>query len=66
MAFFDNGVANGGFMQSRTQIYRQINELNEKIEEEKEKKEELLYRVARIDRAIERFRELVADMEELL
>lgn len=66
MAFFDDGVANGGLMQTRAQIFRQINELNEKIEEEKDKREELMYEVARIDRAIERFRELVSDMEALI
>ena len=66
VAFFDDGVANGGLMQTRAQIFRDINELNEKIEEEKDKKDELLYEIARIDRAIERFRELISDMEALL
>ncbi len=66
MSFFDDGMANGGYMMSRRQLYSRISELYERIDEENEKKEELLCEIARTERVIERFRELVADMEALL
>ena len=66
MAFFSDGESNGGIVMSRGRIIRRINELCERIDEEKEKKEELLSELARVERAIERFRELVCDMEALL
>lgn len=66
MSFFDDGVANGGYLMNRRQIYSRISELYEQIDEEKEKKEELLCEIAKTERAIERIKELVGDMEALL
>lgn len=66
MAFFDDGVANGGIAMSRSRIYSRINELSERIDEENDKKEELLCELARVERAIERFRELIGDLEALI
>ena len=66
MAFFDDGVANGGLLMSRRNIVSHINELYEKIDEENGKREELLLEIARVEREIERFRELVLDMEAML
>ena len=63
MNFFDDGCANGGFMLSRREICTRISELYKKIDEEKEKKEALNLALARVDRAIERFTELLHDME---
>ncbi|MBR5539102.1 MAG: hypothetical protein IKU61_04310 [Clostridia bacterium] len=51
---------------SRRQILDRISELSARIDEENERKEELEYEIKRIDRAIERFNELVSDMEALL
>ena len=66
MSFFDDGVANGGILMGRRSIVSRINELYERIDEENGKREELLIEIARVERAIERFRELVSDMEALL
>ena len=66
MSFFDDGVANGGILMSRRSIVSCINELYERIDEENGKREELLIEIARVERAIERFRELVSDMEAML
>ena len=66
MAFFSDGSANGGFLMRRRQILCRINELCELIDGEREKREELLREIERTDRQIERFSELVSDMEALL
>ena len=66
MAFFSDGTRNGGYLMSRRQILDRISELSARIDEENERKEELEYEIKRIDRAIERFNELVSDMEALL
>lgn len=66
MDFFSDGAVNGGYIASRSEICSRINELYEKIDEENEKKEELLFELTRIERAIERFRDLLCDMEALL
>lgn len=66
MNFFDDGSANGGFLASRAQIVRKIEDLYAKIDNENEKKEELLSALARTDRIIERLRDLLSDMEALL
>ena len=39
MDFFDDGVANGGSLYSRIQLYDRIRDLYGKIEDENEKKE---------------------------
>ena len=66
MNFFDDGCANGGVLMSRREILCRIEDLYGKIDDENEKKEELLSAIARTERAIERFRELICDMEALL
>ena len=66
MNFFDDGCANGGVLMSRAELVRRIEVLYGKIDDENEKKEELLSALARTERAIERFRELLSDMEALL
>ncbi len=63
MAFFDDGTANGGYMQSRRQIYSEISRISQLLDEENGKREELLLEIARTDRAIERLREVISDME---
>lgn len=66
MDFFDDGVANGGSLYSRIQLYDRIRDLYGKIEDENEKKEELLSELARTDSAIAYWKELLCDMEALL
>jgi len=66
MDFFDDGIANGGRLYSRAQLYDRIRDLYGKIDDENEKKEELLSELERTDRAIERFRDLLRDMEAML
>ncbi|MBQ5390204.1 MAG: hypothetical protein IIU58_04775 [Clostridia bacterium] len=66
MDFFDDGVASGGVRMSRLQVYREIEDLQGQIDDENEKKEELLGELSRIERAIERWKELLCDMEALL
>ena len=66
MNFFDDGNANGGICMSRKEIIRKIEELYSKIDDENEKKEELLSALARTERVIECLRDLLCDMEALL
>ena len=66
MNFFDDGTSNGGFCISRAELVCKIEDLYRKIDKENEKKEELLSALSRTERAIERFRELLSDMEALL
>ena len=66
MNFFDDGSMNGGIRMSRSEIITRIEDLYGKIDDENEKKEELLSALRRTERAIERFRDLVEDMEALL
>ncbi|MBE6680506.1 MAG: hypothetical protein E7598_08325 [Ruminococcaceae bacterium] len=66
MNFFDDGSSNGGICMSKREIVRQIEDLYGKIDDENEKKEELLSALRRTECAIERFRELICDMEALL
>ncbi|MBQ4150321.1 MAG: hypothetical protein IJC81_00770 [Clostridia bacterium] len=66
MNFFDDGCANGGFCYSRSELLYRIEKLYEKIDEENEKKEELLNSLCRVERAIERWKEVLSDMEALL
>ncbi len=66
MDFFDNGIANGGMRMSRLQLRYRIEDLYGKIDDENEKKEELLSELSRVERAIERWKELLRDMEALL
>ena len=65
MDFFDDGVAAGGICMSRSQLRSRIEDLHGKIEDENEKKEELLSELRRTERAIERWRALLRDMEAL-
>ena len=66
MDFYDDGVACGGMRKSRLQLYRQIEALHGKIEDENEKKEELLGELRRTERAIDRWKDLLRDLEALL
>lgn len=66
MDFYDDGTANGGVLLSRTQLYSRIQDLYGKIDDENEKKEELLAELTRTERAIERWKELLRDMEALM
>lgn len=66
MDFYDDGTANGGVLLSRTQLYSRIQDLYGKIDDENEKKEELLAELSRTERAIERWKELLRDMEALM
>ena len=65
MDFYDDGTANGGMLMSRTQLYSRIQDLYGKIDDENEKKEELLAALDRTERAIARWQELLRDMEAL-
>ena len=65
MDFYDDGIAAGGVRMSRSQLRSRIEDLYGKIEEETEKKEELLSELRRTERVIERWRELLRDMEAL-
>ncbi len=66
MNYFEDGSANGGYCLSRAELLCRIEDLHGRIDDETEKKEELLSALARTERAIERFRELLCDMEALL
>lgn len=66
MDFLDDGTANGGVRMSRRQALSQIEDLLLRIDDENEKKEALLYELARVERAIERWKDLLRDMEALL
>ena len=66
MNFYDDGVAAGGVRMSRSQLHRRIEDLYGKIDDENEKKEELLSELRRTEHAIEQWRELLRDMEALL
>lgn len=66
MDFYNDGLACGGTRKSRLELYRQIEALHGKIEDENEKKEELLGELRRTERAIDRWKELLRDMEALL
>ena len=66
MDFYSDGTACGGARKSRLELYRQIEALHGKIEDENEKKEELLGELRRTERAIDRWKELLRDMEALL
>ena len=63
MSFFCDKTENGGISLSRSEIHRRIEELYEKIDEENEKKEELMLALKRTERAILRFQSLICDME---
>lgn len=65
MNFYDDAVAAGGIRMSRSQLRIRIEDLYGKIEDENEKKEELLRELRRTERAIEQWRELLRDMEAL-
>ena len=66
MDFFSSPEEKGGVRLSRFEIHRRIEDLYGKIDEENEKKEELLSELKRTERAIDRFRDLLCDMEALL
>lgn len=66
MNFFSDAAGNGGVMLNRSEIHRRIEDLYGKIDDENEKKEELLSELARTERAIIRLRNLLCDMEALL
>ena len=66
MSFFSDGTDNGGICLSGKEIHAQIEDLYGKIDDENEKKEELLCALARTERAISRFRSLLCEMEALL
>ena len=63
MNFFDDGTANGGYMLNRTELHSRIEDLYGRIDDENEKKEELISELARVERAIERWTELLHEME---
>ncbi len=66
MNFFCEGEENGGAMLNRSEIHRRIEDLYGRIDDENEKKEELMSELARTERAICRLRNLLCDMEALL
>ena len=66
MNFFCEPEENGGAMMSRSEMHRRIEDLYGRIDDENEKKEELMSELARIERAISRFRSLICDMEAML
>ncbi|MBQ9133387.1 MAG: hypothetical protein IJX64_02510 [Clostridia bacterium] len=66
MDFYDDGTFTGGVRMSRSQLRSRIEDLHGKIEDENEKREELLSKLRRTERAIEQWRELLRDMEALL
>ena len=66
MNFFNDGTERGGLRLSRAEIHSRIEDLYGRIDEENEKKEELMSALARTERAIIRLRGLLCDMEALL
>lgn len=66
MNFFNDETACGGKALSRSEIHSRIEDLYGKIDDENEKKEELMSALARTERAISRFRDLLCDMEAML
>lgn len=66
MQFYDNGLANGGFSYSKRELHAQIQALYSKIDDENEKRDELLGKLRRTERAITRWKELVEEMEAYL
>lgn len=66
MNFFNDPEPLGGVRLSRSEIHSRIEDLYGKIDDENEKKEELLSELARTERAISRFRDLLCDMEAML
>lgn len=66
MDFFNDSADLGGVRLNRKEIHRRIEDLYGRIDDEKEKKEELQSELARIDREICRFRDLIYEMESML
>ena len=66
MNFFCEPEEKGGSVLNRNEIHRRIEDLYGRIDDENEKKEELMSELARTERAISRFRSLLCDMEALL
>ncbi len=66
MQFYDDGLANGGFSYSKRELRAQIQALYGKIDDENEKRDELLGKLRRTERAITRWKELVEEMEAYL
>ena len=66
MDFFNDSADLGGVRLNRKEIHSRIEDLYGRIDDEKEKKEELMSEIARIDRAILRYRDLLCEMEMML
>ena len=66
MSFFYDKTENGDLPLCRNEIRRRIEELYEKIDEENEKKDELMLALKRTERAILRLQGLICDMEAQL
>ena len=66
MNFFCGPEENGGFKLCRREIHRRIEDLYGKIDDENEKKDELLSELARTERAIDRLKDLLTEMEAML
>lgn len=66
MDFFNDSADLGGVHLNRKEIHSRIEDLYGRIDDKKEKKEELMSEIARIDRAILRYRDLLCEMEMML
>lgn len=66
MDFYNDVSDLGGIRLCRKEIHSRIEDLYGRIDDEKEKKEELMSEIARIERAICRYRDLISEMEQML
>ena len=66
MDFYNDVSDLGGIRLCRKEIHSRIEDLYGRIDDEKEKKEELMSEIARVERAICRYRDLISEMEQML
>lgn len=66
MHFFTDTSFNGGTRMSKRQLKSRIEDLYGRLDDENERREELLFKLSQTERAIERWQSLLADMEALL
>ena len=66
MDFYNDVSDLGSIRLCRKEIHSRIEDLYGRIDDEKEKKEELMSEIARIERAICRYRDLISEMEQML
>lgn len=66
MNFYSDSADLGGVRLNRKEIHSRIEDLYGRIDDENEKKEELMSEIARVDRAISRYRDLLSEMERML